>query len=387
MGRIGRLVFLETLAEFAACLAVSTLALTLCMGAQEAVRRGLPLDVILRASLLVAPETLRFTIPGCVLFASCSTFARWSASNELLALQSVGISPFRVVWPVLLLAVLLSLATFCMYEICAAWSRPVVRELFFRSMERVVCGSLKNEGTFATNQAKIIVSDVEGNTLYNPVFLAQATPDRPAVEVVAERAVLNLNWKNKSIKIDFENGNMQVDGNGAFYFSDSFQYETAIPGWSELDENYVSPAALRGSSIQSQIDHERRTIQQLDEALSEQPPSSEAANRQESEQKREHHLRRLFRLQAEPQRRLANGFACLVFVLLGLPVAIKMGPEGNLAVFFVCFLPILMLYYPLLMLGETVAREGFAPQYSVWLANATFTPVGIFFMHKWMHRA
>ena len=46
-------------------------------------------------------------------------------------------------------------------------------------------------------------------------------------------------------------------------------------------------------------------------------------------------------------------------------------------VFFLCFLPILLVYYPLLMTGENIARQGIFPRCSVWLADAVLFTVGI----------
>ena len=82
------------------------------------------------------------------------------------------------------------------------------------------------------------------------------------------------------------------------------------------------------------------------------------------------------RLLAEPQRRLANGFGCLCFALVGVPVALLRRSGDIMSVFFVCFLPILLFYYPLLMVGESLARQGVYPQCSVWLADSTMFLAG-----------
>src|SRR5262249_33127981 len=58
---------------------------------------------------------------------------------------------------------------------------------------------------------------------------------------------------------------------------------------------------------------------------------------------------RLYRLETEPHRRWANGFSCLCFVVLGVPLAIRRRNADFLTNFFMCFLPILIIYYPLLM--------------------------------------
>jgi lipopolysaccharide export system permease protein len=94
------------------------------------------------------------------------------------------------------------------------------------------------------------------------------------------------------------------------------------------------------------------------------------------------------RLQVEPPRRWATGFSCICFMFLGAPFAIWLGQKGisdGFSSFFACFIPILLLYYPLLMLGLQKAKNGTLPTNSVWIANVCIVLVGIWFMRK-IHR-
>jgi lipopolysaccharide export system permease protein len=71
----------------------------------------------------------------------------------------------------------------------------------------------------------------------------------------------------------------------------------------------------------------------------------------------------------EPWRRWANGFSCLCFVLVGAPMAIRMRNADFLTSFFLCFLPILVVYYPVVMLGVDQAKRGSVPPVAVWFGN------------------
>ena len=91
----------------------------------------------------------------------------------------------------------------------------------------------------------------------------------------------------------------------------------------------------------------------------------------------EAHDRRLLRLEAEVQRRLSNGFSCFCFAILGIPLAIWRRDGDYVTVFFVCFLPILIGFYPSLVMGEYLAVNGLAPPYAVWLGCAVFLVLGV----------
>ena len=86
---------------------------------------------------------------------------------------------------------------------------------------------------------------------------------------------------------------------------------------------------------------------------------------------------RWYRLQTEPWRRWANGFSCFFFVMVGVPLATRFRTADFWATFAGCFLPILAVYYPLLMYGTDRAKCGQLPPYSVWLGNAVLCVIGM----------
>lgn len=69
-------------------------------------------------------------------------------------------------------------------------------------------------------------------------------------------------------------------------------------------------------------------------------------------------------------KRLAPGFSCLAFVLIGIPVGIMTRMRNMVIGFFISFGIALVVYYPLLITGETLAREQrFPPGPTMWGAN------------------
>ena len=91
---------------------------------------------------------------------------------------------------------------------------------------------------------------------------------------------------------------------------------------------------------------------------------------------------RLHRLHTEPWRRWANGFSCLCFVFIGVPVAVRMRFSEFIASFFICFLPILLVYYPLLAVSVDHAKDGTFPPQAVWLGNIVLAVAGIWMLRE-----
>jgi lipopolysaccharide export system permease protein len=75
------------------------------------------------------------------------------------------------------------------------------------------------------------------------------------------------------------------------------------------------------------------------------------------------------RLRTEPHRRWSAGFSCLCFAWVGVPMAVRLRNRDFLTSFFLCFLPILVVYYPLLMYGIGGAKDGTIPPVAVWTGN------------------
>jgi lipopolysaccharide export system permease protein len=94
---------------------------------------------------------------------------------------------------------------------------------------------------------------------------------------------------------------------------------------------------------------------------------------------------RMHRLHTEPWRRWANGFSCLCFVSIGIPVAILLRFSELLASFFICFLPILIVYYPMLAVSVDQAKDGVLPPPAVWLGNVVLLVLGTTLM-RWVNR-
>jgi lipopolysaccharide export system permease protein len=91
---------------------------------------------------------------------------------------------------------------------------------------------------------------------------------------------------------------------------------------------------------------------------------------------------RLYRLIIEPARRWSNGFSCLCFVLIGAPAGIILRNSDFLTSFFACFLPILLIYYPLLFLGVDQAKLGILPAWSVWTGNIMLAIAGAWLIRR-----
>ena len=373
MGLLERYVFRETLATFLVAALSASALMTLGGGIKEGIKQGLPPLMAAQAVLLLAPQMLLFTIPGCLLFAVCSVCGRLSASNELLAVRACGVSPLMLVWPALALSAFLSLLTFGLYDVCAGWARPSLKRLAAESIDQLTYGVLEAQGAFTVDRLSIAVKDVQGRRLIGPRIVIAPQGDERPMELSAREAALEFDARSGVLTLRCRDGMLAVDGVADMIFPGEFSHAIELANYMQVREDQASPSLLSLAALGRQARRERAELARLRIELRSLLPTEEAEALRSKAHDRE---RRLYRLISEPHLRLAKSFVCLCFAMVGAAIAISFRASDTLSVFFVCFLPILVIYYPLLVIGETVARQGIMPELMVWLADLVLGVLG-----------
>jgi lipopolysaccharide export system permease protein len=335
------------------------------------------------------PQALQFAVPGTMLLATTYVYGRLSTYNEIVAIKALGISPMVLIWPTLVLATLVSFAGVYINDLAVSWGMEGARRVVVESLEDVVYGQLKMHRTFSNGGFSIIVRGVEGRKLIQPTLVIEASGDRPAVTIRAKEAELSLNSEERKLYVqshDFEI-------TGPLTLTDPGTYEQAI----SLDDlNGVNPKSRSPSNLALReigpaiADGEHR-LEEVEQSMTAQSSfalvtGDFAAIGEATWQVYERELgaarERLQRLHTEPWRRWANGFSCLCFVMVGAPMAIRLRHAEFLAIFFVCFLPILLVYYPLLAVSVDQAKDGALPPPAVWLGNIVLALWGVWLLRR-----
>jgi len=372
-----RYVLAEVLKYFAVGLAALTLLVTVGMAVREGLSKGLPPAVIATMMPYMLPEMLGITIPVTMLFAVTCVFGRLSGSNELVALKSAGISPLSVVTPVLLLAAAVSLATVWMYELAAVWSRPNVRRVVIESVEEIAYGVLRTSGSFDCEQFSVTVKRIDGRKLIRPTISIPKRGSTPAMTLRAAEAELRTDLDAGVLWITCARAEASIAGK-ARYTADVIDQPIPLGKTARrVHRDWLGMREIPG--------HVAGLCQVADNLSAE--LARKTAGGGENEGLRQHLAgveRQIRRLRAEPYRRWSNGLSCLCFVLIGVPVAVLWRTADAVSTFFACFLPILVVYYPLLMLGEDLSCSGTLPPWSFCLPNVAALGPGLWLMRRVM---
>ena len=365
---------------------VSLTTLMVMIGAvREAIAQGLGIVQIVQLLPFLLPNALMFAVPGTILFSVSSVYGRMSGANEIVALKSLGLSPMVILWPAIVLAVLLSFTTVWLNDLAMSWGFNGVRRVVIDSLEDIAYGALRARGSFGTDAFSVTVQRIEGRRLITPMFMMQENGEQAMVR--AESAELRSAPGSGVLTIKLYNAAINADGS-KFEYPGVIEREIPINGGLGGD---ISPAHLALAQIPAEKVRQREVIDTIEnrmvartgfQMLTGDIDRLVGGDWNNDAKDLQHQKFRLFRMNTEPPRRWANGFSCLCFALVGTAMAIRMRNTDALTSFFLCFGPILIVYYPLLAFGVDRAKAGTITPYAVWLANLILVVWGLWLLRR-----
>ena len=374
MNILTRYVLSEFLKTFLLALIGMTVFMLLMGVASEALREGLSLGPILRILPYIVPESMRFSIPASALLSACVVFGRMSGDHEITAIKAAGRSPWVALAPVFMAGFLISVGALWINDLAVSWGRPGMTRVILGSIEQIAYGVLRTNNAYARDGLSISVRSVEGRRLLRPLITIPGKEGDAPLTIEAREAELRSNPDRGSLSVLLTDASVQGP-NGL---------EAAVPGVVEREISLqrknqpvsVSDYPLRDLPLERRAEESR--TRRLEGELSAEAAlhlfngdfrAIASADWQLQEGLLGTSRYRLRRLETEPWRRWANSFSCLFFVMVGGPRAIRMRHADFVTTFFLTFLPILVVYYPVMAYGVDCAKDGVLPQYATWLGN------------------
>jgi lipopolysaccharide export system permease protein len=358
----------------------------------EASQRGLGPAQLLAAIPLIIPSTMPYTIPATTLFATCLVYGRLAADNEILAIKAAGVNMLRIIWPAILLGIITSAGTFALYYHVIPSSQYTLRAQFLQDVEEVLYTMLKQERCINHPRMgyAIWVRQVQGRRLLDATFKRRDPKGSYDLVARSREAQLRVDSPHNKIIVHMRYGEFLTlkDGVRGLFVDRIWD----VP----LKETPQEPRKAR--EMPWPLLFERR--QQLHRELAEnaaghaaatsqlmlsQPPDTLPQHLENLSQARHFKKRELLILDSEVQMRIILATGCLCFVLVGCPVGIWFSKSDYLSAFVTCFLPIVFLYYPLMLCGINMARGGRMPMLlSMWPCNVLLALISLFLIKRLM---
>src|SRR5436305_6758727 len=388
---ITRYITWELIGWLAVVLVMLTFVLVLVVVAGEATRMNLGLGPTLKLLPYVLPTALAYAAPCAMLFTICLVYGRMSADNEVVATKALGITPVVLLWPAWLLAFGLSLIGVWLTDLAFSWGAVGAQKVVIQSVEEIAYAMLRTQRSYANQRFSIVVKDVQDRKLIRPIMHFQANKDMPAIRISAAEAELKADLPRGLMTLVLTDFEIEMAPNVHSFVPGRDIQEFPLSFFSAKDIREGNPTNLPLRRISSEIPLQIQHIDELERSLAVQSAMalvtgelgdlSEATWKTRRKQLADARSR-LFRLQAEPWRRWANGFSTLCFVLVGAPLAILLKRADVMTTFGLLFIPILGAYYPLLMGCCDRAKAGALPPYIIWVPHVLAAVLGVWLMKR-----
>ena len=395
-GKLQWMIFGELLRVFALTLIGLTGMFVIVGLVQQVAQLGLGVGQLLKIIPLFVPSTLPYTVPATTLFACCVVYGRLANDNEVVAIKAAGIDLLTMLRPAVLLGVLSASATLAISFSVIPRSFVLVQEEVMREPEEVLYNMLKRErvlGRGGKSQYSMYVRDVQGKLLKD-VVIKRATRDQP-------KEIPNVGGRNEydyfarsreaSIQVDLDRRVLKVKADRWVFndltkstggsSSDTQDYEIELPDIFSSKEIKTRPTALEWPELRARLaelaaEHgtiaaNRKASAAAGEASQDPAVRTQVLNEQRHyNQQLKDNERNVRNVEYEYAIRPALAFSCLVFALIGAPVGLLSNRADYLSSFVVCFLPTILIYYPILFSGRGMGIDGKVPVLlGAWCAN------------------
>jgi lipopolysaccharide export system permease protein len=315
-------------------------------------------------------------------------YGRIAGDQEITAAKAAGINVLSLLWPAFLLGGLMSISSMILTDQTIPWAVANIQRTVASAMEDIFLDLLRSHHQVTDEKQgfSINVMGVQGKTLIKPTFQYSPQGHSP-VTIQAAKATLEFDLEQRQVVLHLVQASVDVPGHRSGWFQEA-DYPFPLPD--EISE--PKPRHMSVHAIQKKMNGLGESL-----AANEEAHASEAGmslmigdfNRLIdsefilSERGQEFDRNEYRKLRTEIFSRFAMSLSCFFFVLVGGPFAILQGRRQFLTSFIMCFLPILLCYYPVALLMMNLCKAGtLDPSYAMWLGNLLLGLAGLHTLWK-----
>jgi lipopolysaccharide export system permease protein len=257
--------------------------------------------------------------------------------------------------------------------------------MVLRDTEEVLYSILSRHGMISHSQMpySMWVRGVQGRKLLNPTFKRRGPQGQTDFVAQAKEAELRVNMSKRLLLLHMRWG-VASSADGAHAYFEDRVWEVPLPEimnaasrrardmtWEEIMD-----ARRKLQKTRSEVEDE--IVMKQSQVLKERAPHDLPLHIKNLKDRSRGLTDQIRQLDVELQMRPALSLGCLFFILLGSPVGIWFSRSDYLSSFITCFLPIVIIYYPLTLCGTGMAKEGrINTILMVWAADIVIAVVGL----------
>jgi lipopolysaccharide export system permease protein len=301
--------------------------------------------------LYYMPWIVVLTAPVAMLLASLLAIGRLSRSNEIMAMKGGGVSLYRILAPVLLLAVGLSLASLFIGEVAMPPATRRRLEIKETHLSRRADRAVRTDVIYIRPDGVMLLArrfNVGKKRLDQVTVEEFDDESNPTMRIDAERG----RWEDGHWVL--ENGRIRrftPDGEEATSF-EKYRLPYTEPSPDDLRTRRLEPEEMGYAELRGYIKKLR--------ASGNNPRD----------------------LDVQLQLKISFPFVTLIMTLIGAPLAAATRRTG-FAISFTAALAVSFIYFGLIQVGDVLGSQGFLPPVlGAWAGNIVFAGIGVWLLIK-----
>jgi len=318
------------------------------------INKGVDFFSVVKIFILLTPYIVTYALPISVLVAILMSLGRLSSDNEIIAIRASGINVFKLILPILVLGIILSLSLVLFNDRAASYAHYAYRKTLIEIGVKNPAAAFE-EGVFINSFQKYILFiykvDPKKNRFSNIRIYEPQGDNKPTRTIVAKSGEFIVLPETNTVKLKLMDGTSdEPDPNNPTNF-----YKLNF-------KSYFMNLNIADAREKSKIEkkYKEMTIAEL---------SNNIANLRKEKINPAP-------LIVELHEKLTLAFSCIIFILLGVPLAIITRRREKSINIGMAIL-IIIVYYPLFIACEALGIQGHvSPALAMWIPNIIFGTIG-----------
>ncbi len=398
MKLLQRYIMAELLRVFTLLVVVLTVMLVFVGLFREASERGLGAVQILQIMPFVVPSMLPFTIPATLLLSVCVVYGRISGDLEVVAAKAAGVSAMQLLSPAFLLGLILAFGSFGLTNNAIPWAVMNIERIVTQAVEDIFLDILATQNHYSPDDGSysITVREVVNRTLIDATFKKrQKNHEQTTVRVA--KAQIRIDLERQQMRLLLTDVEGSIAGANRSVGGDGMEITLPLPTMiGKVKARHLTVSQLSQGIRDAEAQYAESRQQQLQQAAmlmltgdfqdfgsKDGAIGISASGIQEYAAAQKLAVTNQRRFRSETHGRIAMAASCLFFVLVGGPFSMLQARRQFITSFIMCFLPILLVYYPIMFLVMNLCKSGtIEPWWSMWIPNMILGTASLIALRK-----
>ncbi|MBN1898686.1 MAG: LptF/LptG family permease [Spirochaetes bacterium] len=321
---------------------------------------------VLKLFLFLLPSTIAIVIPMATLVAVLMAFGRLSSDTEVVAMKACGVSYYHIFLPVILFALFMSISGYVFNDSILPWGNYAFKQLYKEIVQKKPLAEIDEHTLTQIGYRKVGIDriDKKNDIMYGIVIFEEDSTTGGVKTISAKTG----KWITSTEKKISQNQMLHVM---RLQLNDGIIQQPSVNNLDEFSNIPFKKMIINFTEIIDYFtDVEKGSREKTTKEIMAEIKSTQASGAKPH------------KLWVEFHKRFSIPFAALAFVLLGAPLGIISKRSGK-SVALGESIVIIILYYLLYTLGESLGREGkLDALLALWIPNVLFSLAGIGYIYR-----